>query len=286
MIQSGIRPAVWQARQGVWIMGASGVAGGWSDGDAYNAFVGRWSRVVAGEFVAWLAVPAGGRWLDVGCGTGALSAAILELASPAELVGIDPSAGFVAHARERILDSRARFEVGDAGALPGPEAAFDAVVAGLVVNHVPDPVHATAEMSRVTRPGGVVGTYVWDYADGMEMLSRFWDAAVALDPAARGLDQRNSYRDTCNPDALMSLFTDAGLHTVEVRAIEVPAVFADVDAYWTPFLGGAGVAPSYVATLGASQRDALRVRLDAELPVAADGAVHLTARAWAVRGER
>jgi SAM-dependent methyltransferase len=215
---------------------------------------------VAREFLTWLGVPPGGLWLDVGSGTGALSGVILEVASPRAVVGIDSSPGYVAYASSRVVDPRARFEVGDARALPVATAHFDAVVSGLVLNFVPDPALAVAEMARAARPGGRVAAYVWDYAGQMELMRRFWDAAVAL---VRG----------------------AGLRQVEARAIDVPTVFRDFDDYWTPFLGGQGPAPSYTAALSEARRDALRERIRAALPIASDGSISLIGRAWAVRGE-
>src|SRR5690606_2477018 len=143
---------------------------------------------------------------------------------------------------------------------------------------------AVSEMARVARPDGVVAAYVWDYSDGMEFMRRFWDAASAVDPDAAQLDQGARFGALCRPDALAGLWDRAGLRDVETRAIEVPTRFRDFDDYWTPFLGGQGGAPAYVATLPADRRDALRERLRALLPVTADGASSLTARAWAVRG--
>ena len=252
--------------------------------EAYEPYIGRWSRLVAREFIAWLAVPPGRRWLDVGCGTGALSATIVSLADPAAVLGVDPSPGFVAYARTTVADPRASFEVGDARSLPAPDGAFDAVVAGLVLNFVPAPDQAVAvaEMRRAARPGGVVGAYVWDYAGGMQMTRRFWDAAVALDPAARDLDQARRF-PLCAPDPLAALFRDAGLANVEVRAIDVPTVFRDFDDFWTPYLGGQGPAPAYVMSLGEDRRIVLRDRLRSSLPFAPDGSIHLIARAWAAR---
>jgi SAM-dependent methyltransferase len=258
----------------------------WETGDAYEAYVGRWSRAVARDFVAWLALPAGGRWLDVGCGTGALSATVLVTAAPAEIVGIDPSAGFVATARARLTDPRARFEIGDARALPVPSGTFEAVVSGLVLNFVPEPAAAVAEMARAARPDGIVALYVWDYVGGMELMRRFWDAAVALDPAAAELDEGPRFAAVCHPDALAGLFGDAGLREVETRAIDVPTRFRDFDDYWTPFLGGQGPAPAYAMSLSADRRDDLREYLHSDLPAASDGSISLTARAWAVRGTR
>jgi SAM-dependent methyltransferase len=234
----------------------------------------------------WLAVPAGGRWLDVGCGTGALASVVLDVASPAEVVGVDPSAGFVATARVRLTDPRARFEIGDARDLPVPSGAFDAVVSGLVLNFVPDPADMVAEMARVARPGGIGALYVWDYAGGMELMRRFWDAAVALDPAASDLDEGPRFEHVCRPDALAELFDAAGLSEIETRAIDVPTRFRDFDDYWTPFLGGQGPAPAYATSLDPDRRDTLRERLRSTLPAATDGAVTLTARAWAIRGTR
>jgi SAM-dependent methyltransferase len=266
-------------------MGTTGLTDVWASGDAYEPYVGRWSRAVARGFLAWLDVPPGSRWLDVGCGTGALSGVILEVGAPREVVGIDASPRYIAYARDRVLDPRARFADGDARALPVASADFDAVVSGLVLNFVPDPAAAVAEMACAARPGGQVGAYVWDYAGQMELMRRFWDAAVALDPTAGELDEGRRFAAVCRPDALIDLFHGAGLRQVEVRAIDVPTVFRDFDDYWTPFLGGQGPAPSYAVALSEARRDALRERIRADLPVASDGSISLSARAWAVRGE-
>jgi SAM-dependent methyltransferase len=267
------------------ILGAIGMPDIWASGDAYEPYVGRWSRAVAREFLAWLAVPPERRWLDVGCGTGALTATILDVASPADVVGVDPSDAFIAYARARIADPRARFEIGDARALPSPSNAFDAVVSGLALNFVPEPAAGVSDMARVAKPGGIVAAYVWDYASGMEFMRRFWDAVVALDPAAASLDEGPRFAHICRPEALSHLFVNAGLRESETRAIDIPTHFRNFDDYWMPFLGGQGPAPSYVATLNEDQRIALRERLRETLP-ADDGTIRMTARAWAVRGRR
>ena len=260
-------------------------SGWWASGAAYEPYVGRWSRPVAREFLGWLAVPSGGRWLDVGCGTGALTESILTVAAPEEVVGIDPSPAFVAFASDRVRDTRVEFEVGDAQALQGDSATFDASVAGLVLNFVPEPEGAVSEMARVTRPGGTVAAYVWDYAEGMQMMRYFWDAAGVLDPRAREFDEGRRFT-LCRPKPLTELFRAVGLENVEIRAIEVPTVFRNFDDYWAPFLGGRAPAPAYAMSLSEERRAALRERIRAGLPTNELGEHHLVARAWAVRGVR
>ena len=156
---------------------ASGQGPLWAAGEAYEPYVGRWSRRVAKEFLDPLGLEPGANWLDVGCGTGALTGEILASQDPLSVTGIDPSEAFLAYARERVKDDRASFRQGDAQALPVADGAFHAVVSGLVLNFVPDQAKAVAEMRRAARPGGVVAAYVWDYAEGMQMMRRFWDAA-------------------------------------------------------------------------------------------------------------
>jgi SAM-dependent methyltransferase len=257
----------------------------WRAAVAYEVYVGRWSRLVARRFVVRLGVPTGSRWLDVGCGTGALTEEVLRLCSPALVLGLDPSVPFVGRAAAHVPDPCAAFCQGSAQGLPVADAAVDAVVSGLVLNFVPDRPAALAEMRRATRPGGTVAAYVWDYADGMQLIRHFWDAAVECDPAARPLDEGVRFPD-CRPGSLAELFTGADLHDVAVEEVVVPTRFVDFDDYWAPFLGGAGPAPAYVASLDEDPRAALREALRARVPVADDGSVHLTARAWAVRGRR
>jgi SAM-dependent methyltransferase len=257
----------------------------WDSGDAYEPYVGRWSRLVAREFVRWLALPPGSRWLDVGCGTGALTQTVLEHAAPSEVVGTDPSAAYIALARARMDDPRVNLEIGDAQALQAAAATFDAVVSGLVLNFVPRPELAVAEMARVARPGGTVAAYVWDYAEGMQLMRHFWDAAGVLDPKAKELDEGRRFW-LCKPEPLSRLFLTAGLEDVEVREIEVPTYFRDFDDYWSPFLGGQGPAPSYAMSLSEERRAELRDRIWASLPSDAQGGIPLSARAWAIRSVR
>ena len=255
----------------------------WAAGDLYEPYVGRWSRMVASRFLKWLALPAEQDWLDIGCGTGALTQSILDHGSPKSVKGVDPSPGFVEYARHRVGRGRVTFEGADAQSLPFETASFDAAVAGLVLNFVPQPARAVAEMTRVVRPGGVVAAYVWDYAGKMELMRYFWDAALALDPAAYELDEGRRF-PICQPQPLTAVFTQAGLHDVEVRPIDIPTDFRDFDDYWSPFLGGQGPAPGYAMSLTEARRGALRDRIRSKLPVAKDEVIRLIARAWAVRG--
>ena len=257
----------------------------WSSGDSYDPYVGRWSRLVAREFVRWLALPENSQWLDVGCGTGALSQTILETSNPGRLKGIDRSESYVDFARSLMNDPRAEFEVGNAQALPEESEMFDAAVSGLVLNFVPQPDRMVSEMARVVCKGGVVALYVWDYAGKMQMLRHFWNAVIALDPSARDLDEGSRF-PICHPDSLRKLFQNAGLLQVGVHPIDISTDFKNFDDYWKPFLGGQGPAPGYAMSLNEEQRARLRQRIYNSLPFALDGSIPLTARAWAVKGTK
>ncbi|WP_030719352.1 class I SAM-dependent methyltransferase [Streptomyces sp. NRRL F-2580] len=256
----------------------------WAEGHAYERYMGRWSRRVAEVFVARLGGRNGLRWLDVGCGTGALTRAVAARCRPRAVVGLDRSPGFLSAARADA-PATARFAVADASALPFRDAVFDAAVSGLALNFLEPPGPAVAEAARVVRPGGLVAAYVWDYAEGMGLLRHFWDAAASVDPAASAWDEGRRF-PLCRPGPLRALWSGAGLVDVSVASIEVPTVFNGFADLWEPFLSGQGPAPGYVATLAPAARDRLRTRLAATLPTGPDGSVPLAARAWAVRGRR
>lgn len=253
----------------------------WAGGADYESYVGRWSRRIAEEFVGWMAAPAGAAWVDVGCGTGALTATILAHAEPASVVAIDRSVDFVAHASAHVHDRRAVFLVADAGALPLTATRADLVVSGLLLNFLPDPGAALREFRRVARPGAAVAAYVWDYADGMQPIRAFWDGAIELAPSARELDEALRF-PLCAPGALERIFEGAGLVGITTRAIDADAAFAGFDDYWAPFLTGVGPAPGYCAALPADQREALREHLRARLSPDG-GPFKLQVRAFAVR---
>lgn len=257
----------------------------WDSGANYEAYVGRWSRLVAREFIDWLNIPSGSRWLDVGCGTGILSQTILDGGNPHEVKGVDRSEAFVTFARKQVVDERVSFAVGDAQQLPVESSRYDAVISGLMLNFVPDQPKTLREMARAAKSDGVVAVYVWDYADQMQMMRYFWDAVLALHPDALEVDEASRF-PICHPEPLANLFRNTGLEQVEVRSIDIPTHFRDFEDYWTPFLGVTGTAPTYVKSLSERNRNELRDYLQAHLPVASDGSIDLIARAWAARGFR
>lgn len=253
----------------------------WERGSPYELYVGRWSRMVAPLFLSWLNIPVGRRWLDVGCGTGALCAAILDRCSPSSVAGVEPSAGFLKTAKENLADQVALHQ-GSATAIPLGDASVDVVVSGLVLNFILDQCAALLEMTRVTSKGGTIAAYVWDYAGKMELMRFFWDAAVELDPEATKLDEGVRF-PLCRPEALEKLFASAGLEEVEIKPLDIPTPFANFDDYWQPFLGGQGPAPAYAMSLDETAKARLRDRIRERLPTAANGSISLTARAWAAR---
>ncbi len=256
----------------------------WAGGALYEQYMGRWSRLVAAEFLRWLAPPAGLRWVDVGCGSGALCGALVDCCAPAEVFGVDPAPAFVDYAGQLLNDARVRFAVGTATAIPADDHAYDGVVSGLVFNFLPDPVAALAEVRRVAAPGARVALYVWDYAERMEWLRYFWDAAIAVNEAARAADEGPRF-PLCRPNALHALFAENGFSNVASAAIEAEAHFADFDDYWQPFVaGGRFPSPAYLYTRPPAEREAIRDYLAQHLPRQADGSIVLAMRAWAVQG--
>ena len=255
----------------------------WGAGDAYDAYMGRWSRLVAPRFLDWLAIPPESEWLEVGCGTGALSAAIVERCGPKNLIAIDPSEGFIAKARANVEDGRVDFRVGDAQSLSLPPASRDAIVSALVLNFVPDKARALSEMKRVARAGATVGFYVWDYAGGgLEFLRGFWGVGTVLVAKAEVLAVNRRF-PFATAAGLTALTTEAGFSAVECVPVEVETVFKDFDDYWTPFTLGTGPAPGYCMSLPPAVRERFKEGLRDRLPRDSGGRIPLSARAWAVK---
>jgi ubiquinone/menaquinone biosynthesis C-methylase UbiE len=255
----------------------------WQSGIAYEQFMGRWSTLVAKEFLRWFAIPPERSWLDVGCGTGTLTNRILHTHQPKEIIAVDSSGDFISYAQRSISHPSVHFKVALAQSLDLQSNSVDAVVSGLVLNFVPDPSVAVKEMLRVTKPGGNIGIFVWDYANGMQMLRYFWDAAIKLDNYAHALDEGKRF-PLCQEGQLELLMKTVGVKEVEVLPIEVQTIFQNFDDYWRPFLGNVGPAPSYVMSLNQEERENLVQELYKSLPIDNNGLISMSARVWAVKG--
>jgi len=255
----------------------------WAAGDIYEQFMGRWSRVVAVEFLKWLDILPGQMWLDVGCGTGALTQAIKDQQEPDKVIGLDFSLDFVQHASRG--NARSYFVNADGSVLPFADRLFDAIVGGLALNFIPQPEKAVTEMRRIVKPDGVVSAYVWDYADKMEFLRYFWDATLELDSGAITFHEGKRF-PICQPDVLHNVWQKAGLQNILVEAIDVPTIFDNFEAYWQPFTVGNFPAPKYVSGLNEKQQITLHNHLKSIIPTEEDGSIHLIARVWAIRGYR
>ena len=249
----------------------------------YERFMGRWSRLLAPSYVMFAGVKNGDRILDVGTGTGSLAAAIEASMPGSEIIGVDPSEGFIASAQKQLGSTRAHFEVGDAQALRFKDAAFDSTLALLVMNFIPDPNKAIAEMRRVTRPQGIVSSCVWDYDAGMQMLRFFWDEAAKIDPAIEPKDER--HMKFSHQGELGELWRKAGLINVEEQALVINQAYSSFNDYWEPFTKGAGPGGAFVVSLSPDRRQQLEARMRKRLlGERQDGPFTLTARAWCVRG--
>jgi SAM-dependent methyltransferase len=259
----------------------------WAVAENYERFMGRWSRRIATQFLDWVGAPKEADWLDLGCGTGALTQTILARCSPRSIVAIDQSADFLAHARAATSDQRVRmrFDVADAQKLPLPDASVDVAASALVLNFVPDPSRALRELRRVVRPSvdsaGIISFYVWDYpGGGMGLLRPFWTAAIALDPNAADLGEGRRF-PFCNPAGLTALCREADLPQVAVAPIEIEMRFGSFEEYWHGFTLGVGPAGGYCVSLSDDKRAALKERLMAQ--VGETGPVSFVGRAWAVK---
>jgi len=256
----------------------------WTAGQSYEHYMGRWSRMVAGKFLTWLDAPTNADWLELGCGTGALTSTVLRQCSPRSILATDASEDFIAHTRQALVDPRLDFRTASAEALPADDASVDVVTSGLVFNFVHERPAALCEMLRVLRPGGLLSFYVWDYpGGGVGFIDAFWKAAASLDPEAAELDEGLRF-PFCSADGLAALCAEAGIDDPDIAQIEIKTDFPDFEAFWHPFTLGSGPAPGYCLSLPAGRRVALKALL--KKSIGHDGVGGLRARAWAVKARR
>jgi SAM-dependent methyltransferase len=253
----------------------------WRAVEAYERYMGRWSRKIGPLFLEWLEADVQKDWIDLGCGTGELSAAIHHRAQPNLMTGIDTSQAFVERAAAQVPD--ARFTVGDAVATGLDGLSFDYSVSGLVLNFIPDKAAALAEMKRILRPGGIAALYVWDYSGHMQFMRYFFDTAIELDAGATAYDD-GVKAPICRPMPLADAFTAGGFLYLETTALDITTAFVDFDDYWLPFLGRTGSAPKYCTSLDPELRERLKHTLREKLPTGPDGEILMAARAWGVKG--
>lgn len=254
----------------------------WENASAYERFMGRWSRLLARKFVAWLNVPPSANWMEIGCGTGSLTRAICESAQPKAVLACDTAPDYVKYCREHL-----RFPGLEVVHVPPDSLAatssHDAVVSSLVLNFLPSPVEALVRMREACAPQGSVAACVWDYSEGMEFLRIFWETAVTLHPQAAPLHEGARF-PLCKPDALRNAFLSSGLHSIQLEALSVSTTFESFDDFWSPFLDGPGPAPTYLSSLSGPDRQRLERRLRSVLADFGDYPIKLRARAWAVTG--
>ena len=256
-----------------------------SEADAYEWYMGRWSRLLAPSLVDFSDVREGHALLDVGTGTGMLAFAVRDATKTAHVTGIDPSPAYIAHAKGKNTDPRVQFATGDAQALSFSDAQFDRTMSLLVVNFIPDRERALKEMIRVTKPGGIVSAAVWDYGEGMQMLRLFWDEAVQFDATAESRDE--AHMPLCKKGELAAAWRKAGLEDVREMSLRATTRFSSFDDYWQPFRLGQGPAGAYVARLPTERQMELGRRLRRRLLGAeTDHPIELQASAWAVRGTK
>ena len=255
----------------------------WDAGDRYEYFMGRWSSLMAPVFLNWLKVPSDKNWLDVGCGTGALSEAIVQNCKPKNLSCIDTSESFIEKVKQRISIT-GEYRVGSVDNLPFENESFEIIVSGFALNFFPNLERALSELKRVTKQNGLIAAYVWDYSGRMDFLRYFWDAAYQIDPKSRELDEGLRF-PICNSENLINTFENANLKDVESAILDINTNFKNLDDYWNPFLDGQGPAPSYLASLNGELQNTLKNKIREILQFESNGSIKLLGRAIAIKGK-
>ena len=260
----------------------------WNSADSYEKFMGRWSLEIGKHFIEMLAETTdivNKRWVDVGCGTGALSEVVFQKTSPEYILGIDPSQDFIDKAQQKINQSNVEFTTTTAENIPLPSESIDFVVSGLALNFMSDPNTSLSEMKRVLKPNGLLACYVWDYADKMEFLRYFWDAVVQLDPESQIYDEGEKF-PICNPNKLQELFNSIGMKNIRNDEITIQTPFSSFDKYWKPFFGGQGPAGEYLASVNDEKQTQIAFQIENSLPISTDGSITLIAKAFTIQGKK
>ncbi len=250
-----------------------------SDGAAYERYMGRWSLAAGKVFLDWVAPPTNARWLDVGCGTGVFTELVLDTCTPATVVAVDPSESQIDIARSKPVARRAEFRVADAQELPFQDGAFDVVASSLVINFIPDRFRALAEMRRVGNPGGVVAGYVWDFAE-----ERGPNSPIRFGFSQMGIKYQASVgAEGTRLQALTSLFSGVGLQDIAVRVIDVTMSFSDFNEFWQSQTPGYTQTGKIIAEMSEFEREKLTGVVRARLSAGPDGSVTCSARANAIK---
>jgi SAM-dependent methyltransferase len=254
----------------------------WNSSESYEFFMGRWSKLVASRFLKWLDAPNNLSWLDLGCGTGALSEAIYIHCEPKSVTGVDPSADFLEKAKEKL--NKGEFIVGTSTHIPRGNESIERLVSGLALNFFHEIDNSFSEMKRVLKQDGEIGAYVWDYSDRMDFLRLFWDAAGRIDQKSRNLDEGVRF-PICTSANLINAFQNAGLSNIKTTNLDIETYFSDFEDFWRPFLGGQGPAPGYLASLDSEHQKVLKNNIKERIRFESDGSFKLLGRAIAIKGK-
>jgi ubiquinone/menaquinone biosynthesis C-methylase UbiE len=250
-----------------------------ADSDAYERFMGQWSRAVCSRFLEWISAPSGLNWLDVGCGTGILAALILEHCMPAAVFGIDPQRAQIEHARRQTFAPRLTLRVAHAEALPFSAGAFDVVASALALNFIADRPRALAEMQRVAQRNAMVAAFVWDFEGE---CSPSWPLRVTMRSIGAEVPEIPGTRASSLIE-LTKLFEQAGFEEISTRTIEVELGYRDFDAFWVAQTPSYSPTTGVIAAMSDGEREELMVRVRATLPRAPDGRIEYRVTANAVK---